>query len=99
MRIKPVLGASAVGLVLASLVMPALAETKQEYDWCYAPDATDDQTIQGCTAMIESGKYTGAKLSDAYDNRGVGFNGKKSYDRSIADFNKAIGLSVCPGSV
>ena len=93
MRLTPWFAASAVCLTFVSAVVPARAETKQEYDWCYAPEATDDQTIQGCTAMIESGKYTGVKLSDAYDNRGVGYNGKKQYDLSIPDFNKAINLN------
>lgn len=93
MRIGSWFAAGTVCLALASAATPASAETKQEYDWCYAPEATDDQTIQGCTAMIESGKYTGIKLSDAYDNRGVGFNGKKQYDLSIPDFNKAVSLN------
>ena len=93
MRKAPGLAAVAVCLVWASALTPALAETKQEYNWCYAPEASDDETIQGCTAMIESGKYTGIKLSDAYDNRGVGFNGKKQYDQSIPDFIKAISLN------
>jgi len=93
MRIPNCWKAGAIVLVLGSLALHARAETKQEYDWCYDPAATDDQTIQGCTAMIESGKYTGVKLSDAYDNRGVGFNGKKQYDLSIPDFRKAISLN------
>ena len=93
MRIMPNLGVGVVCVLLASAVAPALAETKQEYDWCYSPDASDDETVRGCTAMIESGKYTGVKLSDAYDNRGVGFNGKKQYDLSIPDFTKAISLN------
>ena len=93
MRMIPWFAAGAVCLPFASAVTPALAETKQEYDWCYAPEATDDRTVQGCSAMIESGKYTGVKLSDAYDNRSVGYNGKKQYDLSIPDFNKAVSLN------
>jgi tetratricopeptide (TPR) repeat protein len=93
MRVVRCLRIAAIGVVLATMAMPVLAETRQEYDWCYDPDATDDQTVQGCTAMIESGKYTGIKLSDAYDNRGVGFNGKKQYDLSIPDFKKAVSLN------
>lgn len=93
MRKAPWFAAGAVCLAIASATTPAFAETKQEYNWCYAPDASDDETVQGCSAMIRSGSYSGVKLSDAYDNRGVGYNGQKKYDLSIPDFNTAISLN------
>ncbi len=81
-----------VALTGAALPSAGQAQTKQQIDWCYSPTATDDQTLEGCTAMIQSGQYTGVELSHAYDNRGVGYNGKGQYDSAIPDFDVAIRL-------
>jgi tetratricopeptide (TPR) repeat protein len=93
MRITPALGFAAIGLMFVSSVPSARAETKQEYDWCYGATATNDQTIQGCAAMIQSGQYTGSKLASAYANRGFGYIGNHQYDLAIQDLNEAIRLN------
>ncbi len=59
---------------------------------CDSPDATADQTIGGCGALIKSNILKGADLADAYNNRATGYLAKKSYDLAIADENKAIPL-------
>lgn len=81
-------------LALTGAAMPSVsqAQTKQQIDWCYSEEATDDQTLEGCTAMINSGRYTGVELSHAYDNRGYGFNHKGQYDSAIPDFDEAVRL-------
>ncbi len=80
-----------IGLALAlAAALPAWAQTQQQIDWCYAPTATDDQTIAGCTAMIQSGRYTGTGLSHAYNNRSTGYSGKHQWDLALADQNRAI---------
>jgi len=40
-----------IGLALA-LVAPAASAQTQHHDWCYSGTATDDQTIDGCSALI-----------------------------------------------
>ncbi len=80
-----------IGLALAlPVALPAWAQTKQQIDWCSSTTATDDQTIAGCTAMIQSGRYTGSDLSHAFNNRGTGYSGKHEWDLAIQDATKAI---------
>lgn len=59
---------------------------------CDSPDATADQTIGGCGALIKSNLLKGSDLADAYNNRATGYLAKKSYDLAIADEDKAIPL-------
>jgi lipoprotein NlpI len=75
-----------------SLAGACVAETKQQYDWCYSSTATDDQTIDGCTAMIESGHYSGVQLSGAYNNRSTGYDDKGEQDLAAKDIEQAVKL-------
>jgi tetratricopeptide (TPR) repeat protein len=59
---------------------------------CDSPDATPDQTIGGCSALIKANILKGSDLADAYNNRATGYLAKKNYDLAIADENKAIPL-------
>lgn len=81
-------------LAIAALMMasPALAQTQQQIDWCNSPDSTSDQTIAGCTAIIEAGVADTADLSVAHSNRGIGYMAKGRFDPAIADLNRAIAL-------
>jgi tetratricopeptide (TPR) repeat protein len=81
-----------VGFVLAVIAMPALAQTQQQYDLCYSATASDDETIEGCTALIASGRYSGPDLSHAYNNRSFGYIDKHQFDLALADINMAIQL-------
>ena len=80
-----------IGLALA-LAVPAWAQTPQQHDWCYSPTATGDQVIEGCTALIQSGRETTANQAAAYYNRGQAYRRKGLYDQAIADYSQAIGL-------
>src|SRR5579863_3859567 len=81
-----------VGFAFAIIAVPAWAQTQQQYDLCYSESASADQTIDGCTALIASGRYSGSDLSHAYNNRGWGYFFKGQYDLAIADENMAIQL-------
>jgi tetratricopeptide (TPR) repeat protein len=63
---------------------------------CNSPDATAEQTIGACGALIKSNLLKGSDLADAYNNRATGYLAKKNYDLAIADENKAIPLD--PGN-
>jgi tetratricopeptide (TPR) repeat protein len=88
------------GAVLVALVIPlfpptpADAQTQQQIDWCenngyvYTPDLQ----INGCTAAIQSGRWSGKDLALVFNNRGNAYSDKNDYDRAIADFNQAIRL-------
>lgn len=81
-----------IGLVLALAVSPAWAQTQEQIDWCNGSTATDDQTIEGCTALIQSGHETPANQALAYNYRAFSYVVKGQYDLAVADYNKAIAL-------
>jgi hypothetical protein len=62
---------------------PASAQSKEQLNWCLGKDgATPDLRIGGCTAVIQSGKYSGKNLAFAFVNRGLGYKAKDDYDRA-----------------
>jgi tetratricopeptide (TPR) repeat protein len=71
---------------------PVDARTQQQFDWCVNKgDAFSlDQRISSCTALIQSGQLSGARMSWAYSNRGFAYTDKKDYELAIADFDQAI---------
>ena len=83
-------------LVVTLLATMCASAQAQGYDqlekWCYGDDATDDQTIQGCSAVITSGRATGKRLFRAFYDRGLAFLNTNQFDRAIEDFGEAIKL-------
>ena len=83
-------------LIISSIwsVLPAVAQTQQQVDWCVNQGNVFslDQVIDGCTASIQSGKWSGEGLSWAYYNRGNAYDDKGDVDRAIADYTEAIRL-------
>jgi hypothetical protein len=49
--------------------------------------------INGCTAVIESGKFTGKDLANIFNSRGNAYAMKREFDRAIADYDQAILLA------
>lgn len=49
-------------------------------------------SIEACNRAINSGRYQGVDLANAYINRGAERVAKKDYDRAISDENVAIKL-------
>ena len=56
-------------------------------------NATPDEIISGCTALIQAGQYDSSGLALVYNNRGTAHDAKKDYDRAIADYSEAIRLA------
>ena len=77
---------------LALVALPARAETKQQFDWCWDRNATADQLIDGCTAVIQSGHYSAKTLSGAFNNLSTAHINKRELDSAIADATQAIAL-------
>jgi tetratricopeptide (TPR) repeat protein len=73
---------------------PAPSNEELAHALCDSPDATPEQTIIGCSALIKSGIVKGTDLADSYNNRADGYLAKKNYDLAIADENKAILLDT-----
>jgi tetratricopeptide (TPR) repeat protein len=88
-----------VNIVVACLIVaagavssaPVTAQTQQQLSWCNG-EGTTEQQITGCTAAIESGRFTGKGLATAFIRRGAGYFDEMEYDRAIQDMGEAIRL-------
>jgi tetratricopeptide (TPR) repeat protein len=67
------------------------AQTLDQQRQCPATDP--DVSINGCTAMIQSGHETQQKLAIDFYNRGLAYLLKDQYDRAIEDFDQAIRIN------
>ncbi len=82
-------------LTLAALALaaPALAQSDQNARWCRGEDgATLEQTLAGCTAVIERKSDTAQQIALAYSLRGGAMYYKGDLVRAIADYDEAIKL-------
>ena len=79
--------------LMATTGPPTQAQGYEQLEkWCHDDNATDDQTIQGCSAVISSGRESGEKLSRVYYDRGTALFNKDQLDPAIEDFDEAIRL-------
>ena len=53
---------------------------------------TADQSIEGCTAVIQAARDVPAKMAIAFNSRGNSHAAKDQPDRAIQDYDQAIGL-------
>jgi tetratricopeptide (TPR) repeat protein len=89
-RVAIVVGAL---LLIATQAGPASAQSPDQLrKWCFE-DASHDQTIQGCGAVLRANRETPQDSANAYFNRGAAYAGKLQYERAIQDFDQAIKLS------
>jgi tetratricopeptide (TPR) repeat protein len=74
-------------------VGPSLAQTQEDWVHCLAGNLkTPDLPIEGCTAIIKTGRQVLDRLATAYNNRGVAYRLKANYGQAIDDFNEALRL-------
>jgi tetratricopeptide (TPR) repeat protein len=87
-------------IILASSLLfnaASLAQTPMEWTQCLGLEGPSvDTVINGCTAVIQSGREPPDRLATAFDNRGVAFRLKAEYDRAMQDYEQAIRLN--PGN-
>jgi hypothetical protein len=88
----------AMGVATALVLVPAFpvsAQTNaQLIDWCNGSnDTTPEQSINGCTGLIQSGKYAGDELAIVFSNRGVAHFRNGESERAIQDYDQAILLN------
>src|SRR3984893_6792564 len=87
-----VLGSAFIGggTMLATL---AGAPIQQQIGSCSREDRVEsDLRINACTAVIQSGRLTGANQALALHHRANAYYSGKDYERAIADYNEAIRL-------
>jgi tetratricopeptide (TPR) repeat protein len=88
------LAGAAMALATAMPITPAAALTQQQIDACVnrSDQFSKDQQISGCTASIQSGRWSGKNLAWAYGNRCIAYKDEKQYERALADCNHAVSL-------
>jgi tetratricopeptide (TPR) repeat protein len=87
MRRAEILRAAAAVVTLA--LMASLSGPAQAQEGRCDQDVV---TVEGCTALIRSGRYKGADLAAAYNNRGGAHMESGQTADAITDFSKAIQL-------
>jgi tetratricopeptide (TPR) repeat protein len=93
-RVRPTISL-VIALMVASCFQgaPTFAQTPQDWALCLGKDvSTPDLPIEGCTAIIKTGREVLRRLASAYNNRGVAYRVKANYAEAIDDFNEAIRL-------
>jgi|GEM_PF-2336371 len=60
-------------------------------NWCYG-EASEEQTIRGCTAVIQWARESPRDTGAAFYNRGIAFAATGRLDRAIADYGNALRL-------
>ena len=83
-----VIGAAGLGLLWPSL--KAHSDDDDKAAQCASED--DEVSMSACTSLIQSGRATTEVLAVAYNNRGEDYNNLRSYDKALADLDKAIAL-------
>ena len=95
--------AAALCLALVSRAPPAAAQTpsaemQQKIEWCEGRNgAMSELRVEACTALIQSGRLTGAELGAAFRNRcwatlTLGFTVKSKGQEALADCDEALRL-------
>jgi len=67
------------------LMRPGVAQSQQQADRCadQGQVVSPDQQIDACTTAIESGRWRGAGLAWAYNNRSFAYILRGDYDRAM----------------
>lgn len=77
------------------LPSPTVAQTLDQ-QWTNCINTGGQNSIEleigGCTAVIEAGQVTPARLALAFNHRGGAFHSQHDYERAIADYDQAIRL-------
>src|ERR1700688_3764842 len=82
-----------VALALALVALPAWAQTQEQMFWCNNHTFTYDQRIAGCTAIIQSGRYTGTQtLARAYGHRSWAYHNKGEDAKGLLDADQAVAM-------
>jgi tetratricopeptide (TPR) repeat protein len=77
--------------VLATFAVLFGQSRQENWDLCFGSDP--EQSIAGCSAIIQSGQENDASLSKVFDTRGLAYMHKRDYVRAIQDYDQAIRLN------
>jgi tetratricopeptide (TPR) repeat protein len=86
-------------MLATSLARPAiLAGQLAEENWIRCESHDPEQSIAGCSALIQAIQNPNTKLADAFYNRGRAYASKHDYGRAIKDYDQAIRLNPTLGN-
>jgi len=91
-------GRSLLAAVAATLTLlgagAADAQQTEDERRCTGQAAVSAQMqAEACTALIGGGRYSAQTLAIVHFNRGIAYGKAGDFDRAIADFDAAIGMS------
>jgi len=92
MRTSLVVAAGVLLVMMASSSAASAQGYNQLREWCFG-DSTDDQTIQGCNAVVLSNQEPQQNKGDAIGNRALAYKHKGQLDRAMEDYDEAVRLS------
>lgn len=87
-------------MLAAALVATGLSTTAHANMEADCRQTADQQAkIDGCTAVIASGKYPGKGAVWAFNNRGIALSAQRKHTQAIKDYDEALRLdpSYAPG--
>lgn len=73
------------------LLAGALPAAADDFKICEQDEG--DKAIAACSDAIASGRYTGHKLAELYNNRGVVWRLVHRYERALPDYDEALRIS------
>jgi Tfp pilus assembly protein PilF len=81
-----------VALVMALATSSSTRGQSPRDNWKQCTSSNPEQSIAGCSTLIQSGQESDANLSKAFDSRGLAYMHKRDYDRALQDYDQAIHL-------
>jgi len=90
---RSIMSGVASALLLTCLCTWASAQSPRlkNIELCNGKDrSSPDFQIEGCTALIDSGRETTQTLAIAHNNRGNAYTAKGDYDRAIQDYDQSL---------
>ncbi len=80
-------------IALLSFPLCAVAQQSQNWSWCRAENATPfDLQVNGCTAIIQSGRESKQNLASAYCSRGIAYYNNGQTERAVGDLQQSFKL-------
>ena len=86
------MGAVLIAFLLLGPAPPAGASLDQDRLDCNDAGARSTVQIDACTRLIQSERFKGPALANAFYNRAIAHGAKGEFGRAIKDYSRAIGL-------
>jgi len=83
--------AMAFAVAVLGLWSPASAQSVQQIEWCNGrAGTTNDQRIEGCTALINFGHLDPKAVARAFAARGLAYARKRDNESALKDFSQSM---------